>query len=111
MHLSRIGLEGEGKILGTMALCLGVAMAVGAVMGAAGVAVRWLRFKVQVPFLKFFVILFAYVYCSSVRSARIVNEGVHEYINTKYSHRLSGDGAYHIHPEGAGHFSMLSFRG
>lgn len=51
MHLSRIGLEGEAKLLGSMALCLGVAMAVGAVMGATGIAVRWLLFKVQVSFL------------------------------------------------------------
>lgn len=51
MHLSRIGLEGEGKLLGSIALCLGVAMAVGAVMGAAGIAVRWFLFKVQVSFL------------------------------------------------------------
>eukprot|EP00752_Nemacystus_decipiens_P014713 g13103.t1 len=38
MHTSRIGLEGEGKVLGTIALVLGAAMAVGALCGAAGIS-------------------------------------------------------------------------
>lgn len=39
MHLSRIGLEGEGKVLGSIALVLGSTMAIGALCGAAGIAV------------------------------------------------------------------------
>lgn len=40
MHLSRIGLEHEGKLLGSIALILGAAMAVAALCGAAGLSVR-----------------------------------------------------------------------
>lgn len=40
MHLSRIGLEGEGKVLGSIALFLGSAMVVGTICGAAGISVR-----------------------------------------------------------------------
>lgn len=40
MHMSRIGLEKEGKVLGSIALILGSAMAVGAICGAAGISVR-----------------------------------------------------------------------
>ncbi|CAM9480462.1 unnamed protein product, partial [Ectocarpus sp. 12 AP-2014] len=36
MHLNRIGLEGEGKLLGSIALVLGSMMAIGALCGAAG---------------------------------------------------------------------------
>ncbi|CAM9524327.1 unnamed protein product [Ectocarpus fasciculatus] len=36
MHLNRIGLEGEGKLLGSIALVLGSVMAIGALCGAAG---------------------------------------------------------------------------
>lgn len=39
MHMSRIGLEGEGKVLGTTALVLGVTMVIGALCGAAGISV------------------------------------------------------------------------
>lgn len=39
MHMSRIGLEGEGKVLGTIALVLGAMMAIGALCGAAGISV------------------------------------------------------------------------
>eukprot|EP00903_Cladosiphon_okamuranus_P013291 g12390.t1 len=38
MHMSRIGLEGEGKVLGTIALVLGATMVVGALCGAAGIS-------------------------------------------------------------------------
>lgn len=40
MHLNRIGLEGEGKLLGSIALVLGSMMAIGALCGAAGTMVR-----------------------------------------------------------------------
>lgn len=39
MHLNRIGLEGEGKLLGSIALVLGSMMAIGALCGAAGTMV------------------------------------------------------------------------
>lgn len=39
MHMSRIGLEGEGKVLGSIALVLGSTMAIGALCGAAGISV------------------------------------------------------------------------
>lgn len=41
VHLSRIGMEGEGKMLGSISLLLGSAMVVGALCGAAGISVRW----------------------------------------------------------------------
>ena len=48
MHMSRIGLEGEGKVLGTIALVLGASMAIGALCGAAGISVRiWRRHSID----------------------------------------------------------------
>lgn len=40
LHLHRIGLAGEGKVLGWMALGLGSTMVLGAALGAAGISVR-----------------------------------------------------------------------
>lgn len=39
MHLARIDLDGEGQLLGSIALILGSAMAIGALCGAAGILV------------------------------------------------------------------------
>lgn len=39
MHMSRIGMEGEAKMMGTIALILGSMTAVGALCGAAGISV------------------------------------------------------------------------
>lgn len=51
MHLSRIGLEGEGKVLGSIALVLGSTMAIGALCGAAGISVsrRWCFVCTYIP--------------------------------------------------------------
>lgn len=40
VHLSRIGLAEEGQLLGAIALILGAATALGALLGAAGISVR-----------------------------------------------------------------------
>lgn len=40
MHFSRIGLDIESRVMGSMALVLGVVMILGAVCGAAGIMVR-----------------------------------------------------------------------
>lgn len=53
MHMSRIGLEGEGKVLGTIALVLGASMAIGALCGAAGISVRAARREKQQCNLQF----------------------------------------------------------
>lgn len=50
MHLSRIGLEGEAKVLGSIALILGVGTATGAICGAAGFSVR-LSYSCNLVFL------------------------------------------------------------
>ena len=66
MHLSRVGLDKESAIMGSMALTLGAVMVLGAVCGAAGIMVREkYREKVQVSFEDR-----ASYYCDAVRDCR-----------------------------------------